>query len=392
MEKRTIKNIDWEIIRNRIIGEINEKEEELFQEWISASKDHKIFYDRAVSYLKNEKNLEEFEKNDYKKAFDDFLDRISKRKRRLIVRYLLKYAAFFIFFIISGWYTLNYLLPEKFEKYSEANVKTKLIIPGSNKAELILADGCIIDLSQDIDIEKLQQKNIKIENLKGEIIYGRENEIVEIHTLKIPKGGEYNLKLSDGTSVWLNADSKLKYPNAFSGKTREVFLEGEAYFEVVENKKKLFIVHVNNLSVNVTGTSFNIKAYNNEKNIETTLITGGVKIKNTETNKETTLTPGYQSVYNKIEKKNSVEPADINSVIAWKDGYFVFNNKTLDDILKDISRWYDIDFKYEDDSLKGLHFTGKLKKYENLNSFTDMLELTGKVKFKIDENKLIVCK
>lgn len=273
------------------------------------------------------------------------------------------------------------------------------ITPGGNKATLTLADGSVIVLDSAQNGSLAQQGNTKIIKLNaGQLAYNNAdaNGKIMYNTITTPRGGQYQVMLPDGTKVWMNAESSLYFPTAFTGNERRVELTGEAYFEVahlsLSNGKKMpFIVHVNSpvsatgMDVLVTGTHFDIMAYGNEQNIKTTLLEGSVKILEGNTTKD--LMPGKQA----IVSNDNIKIADANTeqAIAWKDGYFRFKETGIKEIMRQVERWYDVDVAYQTQG-ELQDYTGVVPRSENVSALLHTLELTGTVHFKIEGRKIIV--
>ncbi len=210
-----------------------------------------------------------------------------------------------------------------------------------------------------------------------------------LNILNTKRGAEYFITLSDGTKVWLNSETELKYPIAFMNKTREVYLKGEAYFEVAENKAKPFIVHSKDMTVRVTGTSFNIMNYSNDQDARTTLVEGQIIISNSNKNGEDIiLNPNQQFIID--EKGFSVKNVNALLVTEWRNNYFGFEYEKLTAVMNKISRWYNVEFTYADESIKSYHFSGKIPKYENISTALDLLELTTHIHFKKEGDKIII--
>lgn len=199
------------------------------------------------------------------------------------------------------------------------------------------------------------------------------------HKITIPRGGEYILRLADGTRVWLNSETELEYPVVFTKKQRQVFLKGEAYFEVAPDSLHPFIVKTEQQNLRVLGTSFAIRAYANESVILTTLETGKVNIHSK--GQEVILTPGEQSCL----KDGNLTVAKVNTTLftAWHKGIFIFQDQPLENILNTLARWYNIDIFYTNENLKDIHFTGELKRYDRIQDFLCKLEILEKVRFTI---------
>lgn len=206
------------------------------------------------------------------------------------------------------------------------------------------------------------------------------------YTLITPRGGEYSLVLGDGTKIWLNADSKLIYPSIFNGKTREVTLKGEAYFKVKEDAGHPFIVHTEKQNIRVLGTEFNVKAYHEEAKCMTTLVKGKVQVNSF--GEKILLEPGQQAIsYNHGQFRR--QNAGIHKVIAWKNGYFWFDNTGIHEIMRQLSRWYDVDVNYEK-GLQPRQFMAIVSRDNNISQILGMLEETGVVRFKIEGRKVTV--
>ena len=204
------------------------------------------------------------------------------------------------------------------------------------------------------------------------------------NTIEVPKGAEFDLILSDGTHVWLNADSKLKYPVTFGNDAREVELEGEGYFKVTKDEKKPFRVVVKKQTVEVLGTEFNVDAYPGERNTYTTLVSGKVKV---DADGQTViLNPGMQSVVN--DEKMYTRKVNVAEVISWRNGMFVLENHTLEEIMSKLARWYDFTVFYQNMSLKEATFKGKIPRYASFESVLNILEKTGEVKFNV-KNQIV---
>ena len=261
--------------------------------------------------------------------------------------------------------------------------------PGGNKATLTLADGSVILLDDAKNGTLTQQGNAKVIKLDGKLLYDvasdNTNQVV-YNTISTPKGGQYQLELPDGSLVWLNATSSVRFPTAFIDKERRVEITGEAYFEVSKDPGKPFIVSVNDAEVQVLGTYFNINAYNDEEEVKTTLLEGSVKFVNV--NSSAILKPGQQSQLTKNGEVKVANNVDVEEVVAWKNGRFNFDNAGIESVMRQLSRWYDVEVDYngKTDDL----FIAEMRRDIKLSDALKALELTGKVKFEIDGKKIIV--
>ena len=311
-------------------------------------------------------------------------------------------AATVILIILSiGTYFMFSSKSPKQEIVKTAPTKPQLkndIAPGGNKAVLILADGSTIVLDSASNGTISHQGNIKVQKLNNGLlaytINGQqvtESDEAFYNTISTPRGGQYQVTLADGTKVWLNAASSIRFPVLFKGKERKVEITGEAYFEVAKNKNMPFKVKANSSEIEVLGTHFNVNSYDDEASIKTTLLEGKVKvsvpaISGNQSSKF--LLPGQQAGINKEGKINVIDNADTEEAVAWMNGHFQFKSADLKMILRQISRWYDADIEYKGNV--NLHFTGQLTRNENVSKVFKELALTGEVHFKIDGKKIIV--
>lgn len=262
--------------------------------------------------------------------------------------------------------------------------------PGGNKATLTLADGSVIDLSDAKNGVLPTAGALNISKQGDEaLIYPKENDsknVEAIHILSTPVGGQFQVTLQDETKVWLNAESTLRYPAAFTGNERRVELSGEAYFEVAHNAKAPFkVVLADNDTVAVLGTHFNVQAYHEEKEKTITLVEGRVLVQND--NNKTILTPGMQAVI-EGNTTNTIDKADIEEITGWKDGLFVFHDAPVEQIMNQVSRWYDAKVIYQGNIKQ--QFNATIKRSEPLEKLLHLLELNGYVKFKTENNSIYV--
>lgn len=270
----------------------------------------------------------------------------------------------------------------------------KEIKPGGNKAILTLANGDKISLTDSANGQIAVQASIKItKTAEGQIVYELPpgpaegtNAQPEYNTIEAPAGGQWQVILPDRSKVWLNAKSSLTYPTFFIGNERKVELKGEAYFEIAHNVEMPFIVASKTQAVEVLGTHFNIMAYEDERITKTTLLEGSVKISGNSGSR--ILVPGEQARVSSaaIKVTNAV---DLEDVMAWKNGYFKFN-ESLESIMRKIARWYDVQVVYANNVDASLNFGGKISRYKNLSSALKIMELTGNVHFKVEGRRVTV--
>ena len=306
-------------------------------------------------------------------------------------------AAVVSLFILSG---VSYYLLQQQENTP--------IVPGCEQAILIDEKGEQIAITPESKIEaaSLQvtptQRTVSYTyalptNKNGVLCYNeikisplKKIEQPQYHTLNVPKGGQYQLILSDGTYIHLNSESQIKYPPVFEDKDsiRQVFIEGEAYLEVAHNEQKPFIVKTRNGNIHVLGTRFNVHNYADENNAYITLVEGKICFKNEYT--EYTMQPGEEIVYNKEEKFLNHYNTNTASITAWTTGLFEFNSMPLHQIMKQLSRWYDFTYEFKEKELENLLFTGVSYRNSPVNDLLKQIEKTTAIKFKIHNKNIII--
>ena len=308
-------------------------------------------------------------------------------------------AAIFIVFSVGIYFFIH--KAQQTQLISETN-KNK-ILPGGNKATLTLANGSKIDLNDAKAGGVATQAQMRItKTAAGQLVYTIANtnttspkatDKLSYNTIETPVGGQYQVILSDGTRVWLNAASSLKYPTQFAANERKVELTGEGYFEVAKSRSKLFKVITDKQEIEVLGTHFNVNAYTDENAITTTLLEGSVKIaahlKNQPAQQSAILKPGQQSILGNTGL--AVQNVNVDDVVAWKNGYFSFN-EDFESIMRKLSRWYNIEVVYKIDKDPDLMFGGKISRSKSINSVLNIIETTGNVHFKIEGRRITVTK
>lgn len=280
---------------------------------------------------------------------------------------------------------------EQLAVQSKPQVQLADLPPGGNRAILTLGDGSSIVLDNAKNGNLADQGNTQItKSKKGELVYnawGVSEQTIVFNTVSTPKGGEYHIILSDGTKVWLNAASRLRFPTVFKGKERNVEITGEVYFEVARNAKMPFIVKAGKTEITVLGTHFNVMAYADENVLKTTLLEGSVKVSSE--GKSAMLAPGQQARVKKISDNISVQDdIDTQKEMAWKNGYFQFQDDNLQYVMRQISRWYDVDVIYQGTPGQET-FTGRLPRNGKVSKIFKILSLSG-VKCSIQGKSVVV--
>jgi ferric-dicitrate binding protein FerR (iron transport regulator) len=391
MGEKEEKNIDWSLISKNLFGEANSIEKKEFENWLQASEKHREYVEQSREfYAFGEK--ERVEELNVEKAVQLFKDHILKTEKKTIrLSVWLRYAAAILIPVTIA----IFLIFQTNNSEEELFVKgIKNFEPGSSKAELTLANGEIVNLEQR-DTLVNEKDGTQISNTPGLLQYQGNQKLIEnetYNTLKIPRGGEYQIVLADGTKVWLNSASSLTYPTKFLEKQRVVHLSGEAYFEVNHNAEKPFVVKVDDLNVKVLGTEFNVKAYPEEAEIQTTLVNGKVEVlaKGFDSHLKSVLSPSFQASYLKNQKELKVAQVKTEVYTAWKDGVFFLDNTKLEDFMIILSRWYDVKFFIGNELVKNNTYNGKMKKYDNLEDIFSLLEQLSDVEFVLEDDVVIV--
>jgi len=280
----------------------------------------------------------------------------------------------------------------------DVHVFTADVDPGSNKAILTLADGRKISLTDAINGDVAIQDGISItKTANGQLIYtitGQSNvdlDSTKFNTISTPNGGEWQIRLPDGSNIWLNAASSLKYPLSFaSSKQRHVELSGEAYFEVAKDKARPFIVSSSKQKLEVLGTHFNINSYIDEPVTKTTLLEGSIRISQNGTNNVEVLEPGEQSIVS--ANGINVKESNVEEAVAWRKGYFMFVNEKQESIMRKIARWYNVEVNYADPSAKEVMYYGTVSRFDKISKILRKFEQTGEVRFEINAKKITVYK
>ncbi len=281
------------------------------------------------------------------------------------------------------------------DMHEEQELAKNVMQSGTSKAILMMADGKEVVLEQGQNLNILLNERVRVATSNRGIVYEEHGKGVvteEYNKLTTPIGGEYSLVLSDGTKVFLNADSELKYPVEFSDGKRIVDLKGEAYFEVHKDSLRPFVVRVNGAEVTVLGTSFNVNTYGDDGQIYTTLVNGAVRVSSVKNGQAEVLKPGMQSVMDVQSGQLTVREVDVEPYVAWREGRFVFRAMTLDLIMRQLQRWYDFEVFYQNPELKDYEFRGVIKRDMDLDKVLSVIKVTTNVDFEVKGKVITIIK
>ena len=379
------KIIDFQLIWRKVHADLSIAEENELKEWLADSEENQKTFEQAVEQYKQEADIKLLADSEVEKAWGKVNLQLKPRKKSLNVWYWT--AAASVVLILSTVFVFNFYNKQQL---ANSTIEHNSINPGSDKAVLITSDGNRVDLTDNRGIN-VTDGNTKITSNGKQLVYqNQQGKSVGENTILVPRGGKFSLVLSDGTKVWLNAESKLTYPIVFAENERNVTLVGEAYFEVKTDKNKPFRVLSDNQSVRVLGTSFNVKSYPEAEKIETTLVEGKVEVNLTRINQQTTLSPSQQAVYTRSTNQLTKATVDTDIYTGWKDDRFIFDEERLEDLLITLGRWYDVEVFYKNESQKNIRFTGEMKRQENFERILKLIQKTNSVQFTIKGNTVIV--
>lgn len=397
MERIDLPEKDWNYIIERIDSDVS-ADDLMFQAWLSEVKLRRVLYDELL-LIRRSSSFSSFSGERYKKrAWESILEKIEReeRQKKMAARrlYITVAASLAPFLFLSFGYWLG-----NRNSIQDINLKDNLfalsssIEPGSKKARLVLQDGTMLDLGKHIVLKEADGTEItNAPNSMISYVNPDAGRGAKINTLIVPKGGEYRVLLADGTKVWLNSGSILRYPTSFNKKERMVQLEGEAYFEVKKNPKVPFAVKVRGMSLAVFGTSFNVNSYEPGKGIGTTLVEGKVTMR-IDNGKEYVMRPHEHITYNlETDTYSVLKNVDVSLYTSWKDGVFRFENQRLEDITNRLSRWYSCEVVYNDNSLRDLKFTGVAKKNEPIDHLLNLISLLKDVDYDVKDGVVFISK
>lgn len=382
METKDHTNRIVHLIYNYILGNISETENAELQAWIAESESNRQTFERVTNLRNVEKELIRRNVISHKRPLQEMKSRIAraaaKEEKASNMRWYALAASVVVLLCATFWVSLKpqLLFPtDKQEAPQIASISD--ITHGNTKAKLTLEDGSVVELGEDTKANAAaMQKALEVS--------GTEEGKSKMLNLSIPRGGEFVVKLEDGTEVMLNAESSLVYPEHFNAEERRVQIIGEAYFKVAKNPDKPFYVESNGQLIRVTGTEFNVNSYNEESNVYTTLVSGSVAIRPLSgEGGELMLTPGHQAVFDKTKHSAKVHSVDTSVVSSWTKGSFVFEDQTLAQIMVDLSRWYDFDYKFMNTNAANTVFMGTVPRYGNFRDVLTILEKSGNLKFRL---------
>lgn len=378
----------YELISGKLDDRLSPMEETELSDWLAEDVKHEKIYAEIKKIRDQVKLLH----RDFTPDTENVLKRVKRgRGRQIGFRYWWKYAALFILPLGVALVLWQGMKNETVEVHRQFSAVSR---PGGERAILKLYDGKTIMLDSTMKSSLIaHEANVRIEMDSNHLLRYSSYDSIGItdanknNELIIPKGGEYQVVLADGTKVWLNSASRLIYPQSFMGKERRVVLSGEAFFDVAHDAERPFIVETSRMNVKVLGTRFNVNDYDDNEEVSTTLVNGSVEIVSGG-QQAFRLVPGEQA----YGKENELEKREVNVRLytSWIDGKFLFNNTELEEIAKQISRWYDVEIFFSSENVKKVRFTGAIVKFKPLDDLVRMIESTSQVRFSVKGKTIVI--
>ncbi len=379
------------IIAASLKGNANDEEQRTLREWLSVSTRNKKIYDEFKDGKRLEQKIVESQQINWKNDYQHFITKRQRTRKNRRMKTIIRYAAILTLPIVAA----GIFLLQKNDRQTIVFI-SEVIKPGEHKAVLITGGGERITLS-DSTLSPIQEQNgmiVNVTNNKVSYILPEDSLCTQgspiFNTLQIPRGGEYFLTLADGTEVWLNAETEIRYPVQFTGDKRVVYLDGEAYFTVAPDKNKPFTVVSTHASVSVLGTQFNFRAYPDERDVQTTLVSGSVIMQSEKYKQQIKLVPGEQGVLEKNSAKLMKQEVNTYLYTAWKDGRFAFRDARLEDLFNILARWYDLSVFYQSPEAKDIRFTGDLNKTDDFKSILKIIEQNERVIFTVNQRTVFI--
>lgn len=372
------------IILAYLRDEVDEEGQRKLKVWLEESDSHKTLFARIQDEKMQYEDIQKILSYDAGGAWQVVQQKAARRRRKRLTRVYRVAVSVVIIFGVA----IAFLLREEATTVVPV-VKVEEITPGRSMAKLTVASGDVyhLDSLHQVDlITSLAENNGKEVVFIDRQLEEGEREI-KYNKVEIPRGGEYQIVLGDGTRVYLNAQTELRFPESFaSSEQRLVYLSGEAYFEVTKNPSKPFVVQCKDYAVKVLGTSFNVNSYEGDETSKTTLATGKVEIDMD--GKQTILNPGQQAIIKNGEV--NVKEVDVEVYTTWMFDNFRFQSESIQEIMTKLSRWYAIDVFYMNESVRNYHFTGYLPRYAKIADVLELLSLTINIKFDVEGKTVIV--
>ena len=381
------KNEIGHLLQKYFSGTIMPDEQRLLDSWMKEKEEHKQLFDRLRKDTRFAEEYGIFREVDTTRAWETFRVKNGLRRQRRMTTWI-KYAAVIALpLLIAGVWLL-------FTRGGERSIpvaqNTKIVKREESPVLEVVGGGKVI-LEKEKDKMIEAGRGVDVQQSSGMLVYSDSvvSEYVDTNVLRIPKGGEFKLQLADGTRVYLNSATDLRYPVAFTGPERRVYLKGEAYFEVAKDVEHPFIVVTDDVQVRVYGTSFNVNTLGAD-GVRTVLVEGKVGIRGQDLDREYVLKPNELAFYDRNSRDMKIETVDPDLYTLWRKGIFVFERETLENIMNTLSLWYDMEVFFQSESAKQLHFSGHMKRYEQIEDILHAITDATGVVFTINDRTVCV--
>lgn len=380
MNRTKIEEISQLIYRQIVGMELTDEEQQRLDQWRRQDARNEATYQRLVDEQFRELENRRLQLVDVERPLREMKTRIGNTHKQITIHRWTTYAAIALALVAVTFAAWSYYRAAQNPlHWNEATMRAwyaDQIHPGQSQATLTMDDGSTLQVSSEQQVA---------DELSKHPATTQPTATPRLNTLKTPRGGEFKITLEDGTEVWLNADSKLTYPETFGADKRMVTLQGEAYFKVAKDSLKPFFVETDGPAVRVYGTEFNICAYEEDRRNYTTLVTGSIGLLPGDgTNAELKLTPGSQAQYDKQSDNTFVQTVNADVVTSWRKGVFVFEEFSLEQIMQTLSRWYDFTYEFRTPELKETVFMGSISRYADFKDVLEILEKSGKLHLRLD--------
>ena len=375
-----------DLIRRHLATGLDEGERDELMAWVEECGEHRRFFRRLCRGEGFAARWRFARELDLREAYGRFARRTCGRRlaRRGVLGWVAVVGAAAV--LAGGAWLWTGRVAEP-EGLASAEETAATVEPGLRKAFLTLADGAVVALAVG-DSARVLGNGARVAAGGEELAYTGGGDSAQVNRLATPRGGEFCVALADGTRVWLNACSELRYPERFGAGTREVELEGEGYFEVARDEGRSFVVRTGGVAVRVTGTAFNVNTRDGE-GVETVLVEGSVRVSGRD-GCEHAVRPGQLAVFSREGNFVRVEDVDVEPYVAWREGRYVFVDETLERLMGQLSMWYDVDVRFEEEGLKGHRFTGRMERDEELGTILRSLHYIVGYRFELKGNVVVV--
>lgn len=378
-----------ESIRLYLSGELEPEERQKLERWLEEKEENRAFFERICAERNFAEEFRIFRSVDVQQGWEKLAGRIGqasgKRRKLTWMRYAAILAIPLAVTMALFWFG---------REGKTVRPEVASVLPGQKEVTLTLAGGKQVRLKHGQAGEVWLEKEAKVVQDSEGIVYTPAEAVTKelcYHELEVPRGGEFKITLSDGTRVYLNSGSKLRYPEIFAKAERRVFFSGEAYFEVSRDTQRPFYVEAEQVGIKVYGTEFNVNTLKPDR-IQTVLVKGQIGIRALQEEKEYPLVPEQLADYDRSSGRIEIKKVDVRPYVAWKEGYFCFENESLEEILNTLCFWYDVQVFWQNQAVRELHFTGMLKRYDRVDTILEAITETTGVVFVIKGSTITVTK